>query len=115
MSKVIAETIQSQLKGTVGQEVLWSWGQDKLMSVSDDTLSDWDIKHSLGGLIFTVSGHHHKGQVIVSLNGCDTYDVYIGKISKGTFAHTESQEGLYFDEIGQWIDIKVERIEAYAR
>ena len=112
-TKQIAGTIQQQLKATVGIEVVWSWGQNNLLAIGEDTLKSWSIDNGLGGLMFTVQGHHHKGQVLVSLNGTDTYDVFICNVANGEFTVVEKSEGMYFDEFGDWIDRKVERLDTY--
>jgi len=110
----IAKTIQSQLLHTVGQGVLWSWGQSALQSVSESVLTTLGITNGLGALKFKVNGHHHKGHVLIVLNGADTYDVYICSIRKGQMKIKDEVKGLYFDEVGSWIDEKVEYVEEYA-
>ena len=110
----IAKEIQNQLFHTVGQNVLWSWGQSALQSVRQSSLEEFGITNGLGALKFKVNGHHHKGHVLIVLNGVDTYDVYICNIRKGQMKVKEKVKGLYFDEVGNWIDDKVEYIEEYA-
>jgi len=114
MSIEIAQTIQNQLKATVGQAILWSWGQSALQALNGIQAQKLGIDNSIGALKFKVNGHHHKGHVIISLNGLDTYDVYICNVRAGKMKIKDSVNGLYFDEFGDWIDTKVEKIEAYA-
>ena len=114
MSIEIAQTIQQQLVQTVGQTVVWSWGQTALQAMSAEQAEGLGIENSLGALKFKVSGHHHKGHIIVSLNGMDTYDVFICNVRKNKMSVKASQEGLYFDEFGAYIDRVVEYIEEYA-
>lgn len=109
-TKMIAETIQEQLEGTLGKPVLWSWGQDNLQAVSINGLKRIGIDGS-GGLLFSVNGALHKGEVLVSPNGSDTYDVFIGRkpsVEGEHFATIVKAKGLYFDKIGEWIDAQVE-------
>ena len=81
--------------------VFWSWGVEKLII---------DSKSNTKMLRLTVNGHHHKGHVFIFLNGLDLFDVYLtsrtGKIKTII-------EGLYFDQLVDWIDEKIEKIPAY--
>jgi hypothetical protein len=114
MSHQIAQTIQQQLIGTVGRSVVWSWGQSALQAMTGEQAQSLGIDNSLGALKFRVNGHHHKGNVIVSLNGLDTYDIFICSVRKGKMTVKEQSLGRYFDEFGTWIDEQVEKVEAYA-
>ena len=105
----IAQTIQNQLKQTLGQVVIWSWGQSALQAMSADDCKSLGIENSLGALKFRVNGRYHKGNVIVSLNGMDTYDIFLGSVRKGKFTIKDSIEGLYNDNFGEWIDEKIEK------
>jgi len=60
----------------------------------------------------TVSGHHHKGHVYIFVNGMDLFDVYL-TTNRGTIVHKSGDMGLYFDQLVEWIDEKVERIPEY--
>lgn len=111
----IATIIQQQLVGTVGQMRVWSWGQSALQSLTEEDCKSLGIEDGIGGLKFSVDGHHHKGHVIVALNGLDTYNVYICNVRAGKMKVKDSIEGIYFDEFGTWIDDKVERIPEYVR
>lgn len=62
-------------------------------------------------LRFYVRGMKHKGHVYVFLNGMDLYDVYICS-SKGRIK--EIGEGLYFDQLTDWIDNRIEKTSAHA-
>ena len=111
----IAQTIQNQLKQTLGMSVIWSWGQTALQMMSAENCSSLGIENSLGALKFKVSGHHHKGHVIVSLNGMDTYDVFICNVRKGQMIVKEQSLGRYCDEFGTWIDEQIEKVPEYSR
>ena len=63
-------------------------------------------------LRFYVSGMKHKGHVYIFVNGMDLYDVYITTI-KGTIVHKSGDMGLYFDQLTDWIDERIEKIPAY--
>ena len=110
----IAQTIQNQLKQTLGMSVIWSWGQTALQMMSDDDCKSLGIENSLGALKFKVSGHHHKGHVIVSLNGLDTYDVFICSVRAGKMKIKAENLGAYNDEFGTWIDEQIEKIPEYS-
>jgi hypothetical protein len=85
---------------THNMPVYWSWGVSKVA-----------VSHEDRYLRLTVNGHHHKGYVYIFLNGADLFDVYYttnrGTIKKTTF-------GLYFDQLQDVIDSKIERIDDYS-
>jgi hypothetical protein len=77
---------------------LMSWGARKFTKFKDT------------GLFFTVSGFHHKGIVLITLAWDDTYTVTFLSSQwnvKDTFTN------VYFDELAEVIDKKVERIADY--
>ena len=61
-----------------------------------------------------VQGHHHKGHVYIFLNAFDLFDVYL-TTNRGTIKDRTDEMGLYFDQLVDWIDEKVERIPDYVR
>ncbi len=78
--------------------IFWSWGSRSFVNLNGK------------GLRLTVSGHHHKGHVYIVLNGTDLFDVYYCS-NRGTIkdVHTD----LYFDQLVEVMDNKIERIAAY--
>jgi len=112
--RAIAQTIQTQLKQSLGMPVIWSWGQSALQILNSGQLKLLGVE-GLGALKFKVNGNHHKGHVLVSLNFSDTYDVYICSIRNDKMDIKEEISGLYFDEFGTWIDDKIEMIEEYKK
>ena len=95
----VATEIFSQLKATVGLDVIWSWGLDS-------------VKYGLcnGGmptLVMHVNGRLFKGYVLVALDeGSDTYKIFTRKTIKG--ASTCICEEAYCDNFGGIIDRYVE-------
>ena len=90
------ETIQV-LKGTN----LWgffSWGVSKM--VRFDTV----------GLLLKVNGHFHKGWVFITLNFLDLYDVHL---LNNQYKVIETITNIYFDELFDTIDQKIERLPEY--
>jgi hypothetical protein len=79
----------------------WSWGSHsyKIDKANRTTM-----------FRMTVSGHHHKGHVYIFVNGMDLFDVYLTS-NRGTIKNKIS--GLYFDQLVDWIDEKIERIPEY--
>jgi hypothetical protein len=61
-----------------------------------------------------VRGHHHKGHVYIFLNGLDLFDVYLTN-SKGIIKDRTDEQGIYNDQLVEWIDEKIERIPDYVR
>ena len=91
------------LRNGKGWQVFASWGAHKF--IVDDMKNTRMFR-------MTVSGHHHKGHVYIFLNGLDLYDVYLTS-NQGTIK--KIGEGLYFDQLVEWIDDNVERISDYVR
>ncbi len=83
---------------TADRSMYWSWGSNDLRNFEDKALA---IK---------VSGHHHKGQILITLGWNDTYTLRLinttGKVT-GTFTE------IYCDQLAEFIDNKIERIPAY--
>jgi hypothetical protein len=81
----------------------WSWGVHNLIV---------DNKKRTQMFRMNVQGHHHKGHVYIFLNGMDLFDVYL-TTTQGTIKNRTDEMGLYFDQLVDWIDNKVERIPEY--
>ena len=80
----------------------WSWGSHAFII---------DNRKNIRMFRMSVSGHHHKGHVYIFVNGLDLFDVYLTS-SQGTIKD-KTEEGLYFDQLVDWIDNKIERIPEY--
>lgn len=95
------------------QELLALLKQDIMMFFSWGA-HDFTIDSSKRPRMFrmTVQGHHHKGHVYIFVNGLDLFDVYL-TTSQGTIVQKTNDMGLYFDQLVDWIDKKVERIPEY--
>ena len=79
--------------------VWFSWGVSKIVNVDNQ------------GLLMKVRGHHHKGYVFVTLGWEDLYQVHListhGNIK-------ETLEGIFFDQLQEVIDDKIERVKSYS-
>jgi hypothetical protein len=62
------------------------------------------------GLKFRVSGNHHKGYVVLTVNGLDLFDIYLLNM-KGEIK--EKIESIYLEDLIDTIDKKVEWIAKY--
>ena len=93
--------LMSLLKNDIS--MFWSWG------ARDFTV---DNKNNPTMFRMKVSGHHHKGFVYIFLNGMDLFDVYL-TTSKNVITDRTEEMGIYFDQLAEWIDNKIERIAAY--
>lgn len=78
----------------------FSWGVSKLMNVQGK------------GLLMKVNGHHHKGYVLVTLDWMDTYEVHIIS-THGNIKDTYTD--IYFDELFEVIDNRIEKIPDYKK
>jgi hypothetical protein len=63
-------------------------------------------------LRFYVTGAKHKGHVYIFVNGADLYDVYV-TTTKGTIVEKSNDMGLYFDDLTDWIDDRIEKQDNY--
>ena len=77
----------------------FSWGACNFSNINDK------------GLLFKSNGHHHKGYVFITLNGLDLYDVHI---LNGRFDHKETISDIYFDDLFDVIDKRIEFIPEYS-
>lgn len=83
--------------------VFWSWGVHNIRI---------DKKNGMTMFRMNVQGNHHKGHIYIFLNGMDLFDVYL-TTTQGTIKDRTDEMGLYFDQLVEWIDEKVERIPEY--
>jgi hypothetical protein len=87
--------------------IYWSWGVDHTKDLVDNVKRPKMFR-------MKVSGHHHKGYVYIFLNGMDLFDVYLTTTDEIIKDRTDEM-GLYFDQLVEWIDERVERIPEYTR
>jgi Txe/YoeB family toxin of Txe-Axe toxin-antitoxin module len=79
--------------------VYWSWGVSR------------KINYQNKALILKVSGHHHKGYVVITLDFNDTYNVHIVN-TRGTILNEYNM--VYFDNLVRVIDNRIESIPEYS-
>jgi hypothetical protein len=77
---------------------LWSWGSKNFTQFENKAL------------FFTVSGNHHKGIVLITLAWNDTYTV---RFLSNRWNVKSVVTDVFFDELAEVIDDKVERIGVY--
>ena len=80
--------------------IFWSWGATEFTNFEDKAL------------MFKVNGVHHKGYVLITLAYDDTYKVYI--VSNKAEVLSEYTM-VYFDDLTELIDDKIERVVEYKR
>lgn len=90
-----AETLQVI---THNKTVYWSWGVEKVVNYYDKAL------------LLIVNGHHHQGFLVITLAWNDTYSFHLIN-DNGTIK--ESVTDVYFDELQERIDQKIEYINEY--
>jgi len=84
---------------THNRGIWWSWGSRNLVNIKDK------------GLLFTVSGMKHKGRVLVTLGWNDTYTF---RLLTGQYNEVYKETDVYFDELVERIDEKIEKQAYYA-
>jgi hypothetical protein len=84
---------------SANKAIFWSWGAHNFVNFENKAL------------VFKVQGHHHKGYVCITLAWDDTYTVNIitttGKI-------LNTYKNVYFDQLVEIIDNRIEKIKDYA-
>lgn len=91
----VAKTIKEQLVSLTPMPVLMSWGIKEFVAT---------LYGDMPALRFKVNGRLHAGNVIIALNGCDYYEVYLQN-GKGMECVNEE---VCFDELGDVIDRAIE-------
>lgn len=79
--------------------IMMSWGTSNLSRLGNQ------------GLIFKTNGNHHKGYVLITLNWDDTYEVHL---INNRARVLETITNVYWDELVNRIDEKVEKIKEYS-
>ncbi len=85
---------------TANKMMFFSWGSHDLRNFENKALA---IK---------VSGHHHKGQILITLGWNDTYTL---RLINTTGKVTETFTDIYCDQLAEFIDVKIEKIGVYKR
>lgn len=95
------DELMSLLKSDIFK--FWSWGSSKFTV---------DKPNGTQAFRFRVNGHHHKGHIYIFLNFMDLFDVYLTNL-QGVIKDRTDETGLFFDQLVDWIDEKVEKIPEY--
>jgi hypothetical protein len=94
----VSETLQVL---THNKTIYWSWGVNELLNCNNK------------GLLMKVNGHHHKDYVLVTLGWDDTYNIYFLDNDMNIPNENEKIEGIYFDQLVEVIDNRIERVNEY--
>ena len=86
----------------------------QLLHFGNGRILSWGITQRINvqnkGLVLKVSGHHHKGYVLIVLGWDDVYKFHLVS-TRGVIK--QSVENVYFDELFDKIDKKIEFISEY--
>ena len=85
---------------THNKPIFWSWGVEKFINYGNKILK------------FKTNGHHHKGNVYISVNGSDLFNVVLTSIQNNI---KEELTDIYFEDLVNILDIKIERIKEYVK
>ena len=106
----------NELTSTLGEREFNLSDTMKVLSYNINTYWSWGVSQRVNfqnkGLGLKVSGHHHKGWVLITLSYMDTYSVHIVS-NKGEVLETIDE--VYFDMLVDIIDRRIERIKDYVR
>ena len=95
----IANEAARQLLATTPKNVLFSWGAFYGFRAA--------IYKDMAALKFRVNGRLFQGDVIIAYNENDTYEIYLQDKSGTRLV----KDDVYFDEMGEVIDVAIERGE----
>lgn len=103
LKELIKTSRNQDMKGTLALlrrnlAITMSWGMRNFINYENRVLR------------MTVSGHHHKGHVYIRVSGRDLYDVYYTS-NQGNIKFETTD--LYFDQLQEVMDEKIECIESY--
>ncbi len=93
----IADTIRQQLLATTPMNVICSWGALHGFFAT--------VYKDMASLVFKVNGRLFKGEVLISYNEMDYYELYLKDANGIRLVHPE----VYFDQLGDIIDETIER------
>jgi hypothetical protein len=113
-STQLAKEILKQIYNLAPRPVIWSWGASAHKIVSANQIKGVNEDY-LGGLLMYVRGMLHKGHVLITLAGNDTYTVTTGHVRKGSISIRYQVKDVYFYELGDTIDQLIERIPEYKK
>ena len=82
----------------IHSSIVMSWGAHDFKSIEDKALR------------FTVSGHHHKGNIFIFLHTNDTFEIYL---TDNKAKIKEQINDIYIDMLIDTLDKKIEWIEGY--
>ena len=82
----------------VNINIFWSWGVSRRINVENK------------GVLLKVNGNNFRGWVFITLDWSDTYTV---DFINGSGEVLETKEMVYFDNLVEVIDVRVERIPEY--
>jgi hypothetical protein len=109
----VSEFFEREFNGNETKQLLkvnlmkyWSWG----VSLEVGLKSPKSYPDTIGGLLLRVQGHHHKGYVLITLGWDDTYTF---RLLNNDYKELEKVENVYFDELVNRIDEKIEKIPEY--
>lgn len=95
----IANEAARQLLATTPKNVLFSWGAFYGFRAT--------IYRDMAALKFRVNGRLFQGDVIIAYNENDTYEIYL----QDKIGERLVKDDVYFDEMGEVIDVAIERGE----
>jgi hypothetical protein len=109
---MVAQTIFQQLRSLTPAPVFMSWGASKFQGFREDQIQGIG-EFYLGGLMFYARGAKHKGHVLITLAGNDTYTITLGHVKKGVIQPKRQFKNIYFDEMSNVIDEAIEKQDFY--
>ncbi|MCC8038377.1 MAG: hypothetical protein LIP09_14165 [Bacteroidales bacterium] len=98
----VAQTIMGQIAAGIGKSALWSWG----IVAGGATFINGKDGEDIPALALGVDARLFSGIVTVALNWSDAYEVWLQKSGEKT-AELIGEE-IYCDQIGEFIDRKIE-------
>lgn len=113
---ITTKVAQTQMLNSIGEREFDPRETMQWLAANKLWLFTWAFREPVNFMnkvfYFKVSGHHHKGYVVITLAWDDTYTV---RLVSNKWVEKSKFEMVYCDQLAELIDEKVERIAAYER
>lgn len=111
---ITTKVAQAKMLNSIGEREFEPKETMQWLKVNPIWLMSWGFREATTFqnkvLFFKVSGHHHKGYVVITLAWDDTYTV---RFVSNKWVEKSKFEMVYCDGLAELIDDKVEYIPAY--
>lgn len=108
----VGKIIFDQILAQTPKAIVCSWGASKFQVVDANQIAGLSESYS-GALIFYTRGYLHRGHVLISLAGNDTYTVTLGRLQKDAILIKKQIKNVYCDSLPEVLDGLIEIENGY--